>query len=92
MSFNKHPLAHGVYAAIALWPFYFTPFLLHACLVVSTFYYSRELVDAQRVAGIDRHERPFSLIFPWQWHKASQWDYYSAAAVCLFFGVVEVAK
>ena len=83
--FNKSKYSHGIWSAVFLVPFLLTPYLVHAAIAIVSFYYGRELNDAQRMARIDVHKSPFKLMLPWQWHKASQWDYWTVLIVAVAF-------
>jgi len=86
---NKHPMAHGIYAAVVLLPALAVGFFWITSSHIIVGYYMRELRDAQSKAGIDSHKYPFALINPLKWHRASQWDYFSVLAAVAALGFVK---
>lgn len=88
--FNRWDWAHGVYTLLFLLPILLIGELdwkLAAWPVI--FYYGREMVDASNKAKVDRYKKPFSMLFVWNWHKASQLDFYSSLIAAIVMLVVE---
>ena len=89
--FNKWRYVHGVYAGVLMLPALLFPMII-TCLFASHIivaYYNREWRDAQSKADIDAHAQPFALMPPWQWHRASQDDFWSVLVVCAGMLVVK---
>ena len=82
--------SHTLYTlAIMLVALFFNITLITAWTMV-VFWYSRELVDAQNKAGIDRAKTPFKNALPWQWHEKSRIDYFAPLFVCVAFSVLDI--
>lgn len=97
LKLNKHQLAHFVYSLIVLLPFFIISILTSFWIyffpawTVLTFYYSRELTDAQNKLKIDRYKNPFALAFtPWKWPSNSQWDYFPVLALVIVLGIIRI--
>lgn len=80
---------HAMYSLIIMGIFVCVFFLIgtniwiSSALVAISHYWGREQMNAE--SKLNNIGVP---MFPWQWHKKSQWDFYVPLVVCLFVALM----